>query len=206
MGRRRFRVGSFRLAKSEFLVVFRGGFVFVLRAEDGRKEETVSDGFASEEASTEKTTDLLIVLRSIIAILLVLVLILFSVSRIVLLSTVMMLLLLSSRLSLSERGSHRRRWWRSEVIRSDEESVSIELDRAWEGSWAGWRRDRSVPVRGGVLLLMIGVLLELVVVGVVEDLELFLDGSPERKETETGDSSQLRGSRAISETIGKSMY
>jgi hypothetical protein len=125
-----------------------------------------------------KATNLFVVLGSIVAILLFFLVVLFSISRIVLFSTMLLLLLLSSGLSLSKRRSHRRRRRRSEMIRANEEAVSVELDGAWEGTWAGRGRDRSVAIRGGILLLVIGILLELVIVGVVEDLELFLDGGP----------------------------
>lgn len=67
---------------------------------------------------------------------------------------------------------------RREVIRPDESPVPVELDRSGERARSCGRRDR--PARGGVLLLVVGILLELVVVCLVKDFELFLNRRPER--------------------------
>jgi hypothetical protein len=58
-------------------------------------------------------------------------------------------------------------------VRIDDGALVVYLDRARERAWAWRRRERAV--RGDVALLEVRVLLELIIVGIVQYLELLLD-------------------------------
>lgn len=58
----------------------------------------------------------------------------------------------------------------------DDGAVLVELDAAWKRPWPWWRGEGTARV--DVALLVIGILLELVVIGVIKYLEFFFDRVP----------------------------
>jgi hypothetical protein len=140
------------------------------------------NGRSRRDGSTRGGLVLLVELLVVLVVLIILILVLLL---------VFIFLLVLARVLLLELAVGRRRRrlgpWRARdgadrrghgLVRVDDGAVLVELDGARERAGPGRGRERAA--RGDVALLEVRVLLELIVVGIVQYLELLLDCVPAR--------------------------